>query len=385
MEQTNQSGASQSNELNQPHAINANFDQTNQNAYPANASSTVSPSSTPEIRYASFGRRFLAFCVDFLIFSFITFALDIFFFQNQSFSINGFQVQSSVNAISVIVMLLISIVYNLIFLVHYDGATPGKKLLAIKVLQSNGEKVTYPVALIRSMCSLLSSVTLIFFGIGYLWMLWDKKKRTLHDILAGTIVVETNQKPRIGIAIFITSLGCLGILAFFAILAMIVLVVIGSVNKIQESVVKNMSVAKQITIEENKSFTRFDANMLAEDMFKKINEKRQQNNLVAYEQDQRLCAYAQKRLDYLASRGEYDGGQGFYEDTANPQIINAYFRDYSLYATNALNLNLEKTTADELIPYWTGDQESVALSKEFTHSCIKANSQFLVIVLGKKK
>ncbi len=33
------------------------------------------------------------------------------------------------------------------------------------------------------------------FGLGYLWMLWDREKQTWHDKAAGTVVVPIDSYP----------------------------------------------------------------------------------------------------------------------------------------------------------------------------------------------
>jgi len=41
-------------------------------------------------------------------------------------------------------------------------------------------------AFLRYLASILSALTL---GIGYLMVLWDSEKRTLHDLICGTRVI----------------------------------------------------------------------------------------------------------------------------------------------------------------------------------------------------
>lgn len=92
--------------------------------------------------------------------------------------------------------------------VNFDGATPGKKLMAIKITRGDGSKLNYAVAFIRILGYLLSSFVLM---LGYIWILFDKKKQGWHDKIANTLVIETNEKPKmfVGIFLMIISMFCL--------------------------------------------------------------------------------------------------------------------------------------------------------------------------------
>ena len=66
------------------------------------------------------------------------------------------------------------------------GGTPGKCLLGLKVVQEKtGAYLNMPQAITRVVLALISMASLI----GVLFMLFDKRKRTLHDRLMGTVVV----------------------------------------------------------------------------------------------------------------------------------------------------------------------------------------------------
>jgi len=106
-------------------------------------------------------------------------------------------------SLSSMMALLAALAYFMIFYVNYDGATPGKKLMAIKLVRDDGSKVTYPVVFIRYLATFVSAITL---GVGYLWMLWDKKNQTIHDKLANTVVIKTKAKPKIAVGLLIMFL-----------------------------------------------------------------------------------------------------------------------------------------------------------------------------------
>src|SRR5947209_19865890 len=68
------------------------------------------------------------------------------------------------------------------------GETPGNRFMRIRVVSSGGGKVRPAQALLRCICLLLSALALF---IPLLLILFDKRRRALHDVLARTVVVES--------------------------------------------------------------------------------------------------------------------------------------------------------------------------------------------------
>ncbi|GAC1417653.1 MAG: hypothetical protein NVS1B13_01840 [Flavisolibacter sp.] len=68
-----------------------------------------------------------------------------------------------------------------------NQATIGKKALAIKVTDLQGQRISFLKASGRHFGKYLSAVILLM---GYFMMIWDKNKQTLHDKMAGTLVVK---------------------------------------------------------------------------------------------------------------------------------------------------------------------------------------------------
>ncbi len=69
-----------------------------------------------------------------------------------------------------------------------NQATFGKKALGLKVTDMQGERITFARATGRYFGKFVSAI--IFF-IGYLMMLWSPKKQTLHDVMAGTLIIKS--------------------------------------------------------------------------------------------------------------------------------------------------------------------------------------------------
>jgi uncharacterized RDD family membrane protein YckC len=70
------------------------------------------------------------------------------------------------------------------------GATPGGRLVGCQVVDlGTGRWPSLPKALGRHAFAVF--VSGYFYWIGYLWMLWDPARQTLHDKVCDTVVVET--------------------------------------------------------------------------------------------------------------------------------------------------------------------------------------------------
>ena len=66
--------------------------------------------------------------------------------------------------------------------------TLSGRILGTKVTGLRGERLSFTRATTRHFAMYLSGLTP--FYVGYLMVLWTKKKQTLHDYLASTIVVK---------------------------------------------------------------------------------------------------------------------------------------------------------------------------------------------------
>ncbi len=86
-----------------------------------------------------------------------------------------------------LVSFVIGIVYTWYFLAHNNGQTPGKMLLGIRVVSNNGGSVSDIQAVLRYVGYVINGFTC---GLGYLYALIQPEQRGLHDIIAGTQVVD---------------------------------------------------------------------------------------------------------------------------------------------------------------------------------------------------
>jgi len=67
------------------------------------------------------------------------------------------------------------------------AATPGKLLVYTEIVDADtGKPIDLQQAMLRSIAYIISLIPL---GLGFLWILWDKRKQGWHDKIAGTVVI----------------------------------------------------------------------------------------------------------------------------------------------------------------------------------------------------
>jgi uncharacterized RDD family membrane protein YckC len=68
------------------------------------------------------------------------------------------------------------------------GTTIGGILCNLQVVRLDGRPVDWGTAIVRALSCFLS---LVVFGLGFIWIAFDSEKQGWHDKIAGTIVVRS--------------------------------------------------------------------------------------------------------------------------------------------------------------------------------------------------
>lgn len=142
----------------------------------------TSSTSSTEVFYAGFWRRFVALMLDSLILALICF-----------FPIGIYQ--SDVSDEEAMGLLLICFVINnvvqLIYFTLWESssrqATPGKMAMGIKVTDIQGNRISFGRAMGRYLGKIISNLLL---GFGFLMAGFTQKKQALHDLMADCLVVR---------------------------------------------------------------------------------------------------------------------------------------------------------------------------------------------------
>ena len=137
-------------------------------------------------RFAGFWIRVLAWIVDSIILSVFGVALTfVAGFVVGAFGSNQPSLQNFLVPIVAATSFLLPAVYLLVGWAR-SGRTFGKMLCGIRIVCENGAPLGFGGALIRLFGYMLSS---LIFCIGYLMVAFTDRKRGLHDMIAGTVVI----------------------------------------------------------------------------------------------------------------------------------------------------------------------------------------------------
>jgi len=172
---------------------------------------------------AGFGRRLVAFLADGAIFYFFTLAVNSLLFGGGPLAMLSAQSLKQMDEIvknmgqassdplaqlGQFLFLAMLIGYPILSWAFWGGATVGKKLMAVKIVDKDGSPVSLKKAVIRFFSYIPSLAVLL---LGFLWIIWDKEKQGWHDKIAGTKVVKTDKKPKT----LLTLLLPLAVVGFF--------------------------------------------------------------------------------------------------------------------------------------------------------------------------
>ncbi len=154
------------------------------------------------INYAGFWVRFVASFLDTLVLA-LPVGIIIYFLsdgnwfdfsqyqQNLQMAINGnlhaLDKQPQTSFVWELIFEISVLAITIIFWDKWQGATPGKKFLHVKIVDAKTFKdITNKQAITRSLAYIPSTLS---FGIGFLMIALRKDKRGLHDLIAGTVVI----------------------------------------------------------------------------------------------------------------------------------------------------------------------------------------------------
>ena len=86
-----------------------------------------------------------------------------------------------------------TLLFFLIYISYYSGfelspwrATPGKKWTKLKIHNSDNRFKTFLAIFLRNSCKVIS---LLIFFLGFVMISFNRKKQSLHDFIAGTVVL----------------------------------------------------------------------------------------------------------------------------------------------------------------------------------------------------
>jgi uncharacterized RDD family membrane protein YckC len=150
-----------------------------------------------EFELAGLGSRFLALCIDLVIqLAVLVGALFAFGYASDALrrAAAGLHVPPAVGeavplALFVIFAFVVTIGYFIIFEVWWDGRTPGKRALGLRVIRDGGFPVDWGASTIRNLVRIVEA-TLGGYALSVVSVLLSKENKRLGDLAAGTLVVR---------------------------------------------------------------------------------------------------------------------------------------------------------------------------------------------------
>ncbi len=152
------------------------------------------PNSVITVEYAGFWMRFAAHVIDGLILGSIVLAISmIALYFGDTFD-NGYIIPVSDPFLrdtlywqQLLITAIVYLPYHIGFWL-WRGQTPGKMVLNLKIVRSDGNRLDLLRAVVRYAGWFATGFFL--FSILYLWIAFDGRKQGIHDKLAGTCVVK---------------------------------------------------------------------------------------------------------------------------------------------------------------------------------------------------
>lgn len=315
----------------------------------------------PKTEYAGFGRRLGANIIDGFILTLVSLSIGF------GLGLGGMKPGGLLSLIS----FLIGVGYIIFFWVSQNGQTLGKRAMAVRIVKENGGPMDFSTAIVRYIGYVVSSAILF---LGFIWVIFDSKKQAWHDKIAKTYVIKTEGKPKTWLAVLLITIYILVVIAMTALFAVTGFTL--SKTAKQNNLRQFNQLAPQLT--------QNYINQLVGSTFSEVNTWRVNNSLPQFLPDQKLCAYAQRRLEQLSKlEDNYDGARGLYEDAANSDISRAYFSDYSSMA-EMFQLMSSSLKSQDVIYSWAGEKSNISRS-DLTHACIQADTKSLIFIGGVKK
>ncbi len=162
---------------------------------------TLNSENQPEVKYAGFWLRFVAYIIDDLLLGIVGFFISIPFIGAivfSAFRIAGAEgdtektflgIAGIIGAVLMLIMVITVVgwLYYALMESSKQQATLGKMALSLKVTDMAGNRISFGRATGRYFGKIISGA---IFMIGYILAGLTEKKQALHDIIAGCLVIR---------------------------------------------------------------------------------------------------------------------------------------------------------------------------------------------------
>jgi uncharacterized RDD family membrane protein YckC len=164
---------------------------------------TAGVDAADRVRVIGFGRRLGAMLIDSLIIAFMTFTIT--FMIGFVFLFFDMFVDTRENVLQAAIALA-GITFSFFYWIgswSANGQSIGQSTLGMTVVGKDGQKLSKGKAFLRYIGFVISA---LFFGLGFIWVAFDKKRQGWHDKIAGSYVIDMDDDfPVDGKAEFVPS------------------------------------------------------------------------------------------------------------------------------------------------------------------------------------
>ena len=145
---------------------------------------------------ASIGNRFLACAIDHTFQVLAIILMVIAFTVIANYSSLGAELSNApkwVIAVLIVIVFLIVSSYFAFFEWAWNGQTPGKRLLKLRVIREDGRPVTFWEAAVRNLLRTFDMMPAPFYSIGLISVFISLSDQRVGDMVAGTVVVRERE------------------------------------------------------------------------------------------------------------------------------------------------------------------------------------------------
>ncbi|HEV7844503.1 MAG TPA: RDD family protein, partial [Pyrinomonadaceae bacterium] len=145
---------------------------------------------------ASIGNRFLACAIDHGLQLFLMGLMVLAFYFIADFVDLFSAVRDApkwVYAIMVLVLFLIWTSYFIFFEWLWNGQTPGKRWLKLRVIREDGRPITFWEAMVRNLLRFFDIMPIPFYSIGLICVFISNRDQRVGDMVAGSVVVRERE------------------------------------------------------------------------------------------------------------------------------------------------------------------------------------------------
>ncbi len=146
------------------------------------------------VSYGGFWRRFVAISIDTILLYIVNVILIIVVNLIVPVSYDSIYLTDTDSAVIFTALFPyygMAVMVNAAYFVYFHGMTgrtPGKKMLGLAVVRTDGEPMTFGIAFLRWVGYIVSKIP---FFLGFIWAAFDGRKQGWHDKIAGTCVIKT--------------------------------------------------------------------------------------------------------------------------------------------------------------------------------------------------